>query len=62
MKRKVIYEAADKTTGLTAQELRDALRNALTFRPIRTAGFGAKFRLLSIEVEETDPGARIEGA
>lgn len=59
MKRKVIYHAADQKEGFTAQELRDALRHAVA---LGKANMRWNRRIVSIEVEETDPDARIEGA
>jgi hypothetical protein len=51
MRKKVTYEAADRKSGFSADELRDALRRALVVGRVR-ATMGGK--LYSVEVEEAD--------
>lgn len=60
MNRNVIYTATDPKVGMTPQELRDALRHALTLDQVWIGGLGHR-RIVKIQVTETDPGARIEG-
>lgn len=49
MRKKVVYEAADQKEGMTAEELRDALRGALKLGPVTTNWHR---RIRTIEVEE----------
>lgn len=49
MRKKVTYEAADQKAGMTAEELREALRKALVLGPITTNWHR---RIRTVEVEE----------
>lgn len=60
MDRIVTYRATDQNTGMTAQEVRDALRTALTIVKVMTRGVKNP-QIVRLDVIEADPGTRIEG-
>lgn len=60
MDRTVTYRATDPNSGMTAQEVRDALRTALTIVKVVTRGVKNP-QIVRLDVIEADPGTRIEG-